>query len=430
MWGRHLKRRGDWWHYFRAVPERYRDVEARREICFSLRTQYLSEAKAKAAQISWDLVAEWQRAAELGVSLKSQSAAKRYASAVEAQLHRDFKPVAASELSDDALMKRLRSLLTNASALPEQKAILGLVPKPNLSMVDAFERFWDHIEDEWSALSHDQRRVKRNGYMKALSNFQKAVGDVAMYDVERHHAMTFRTWWLKRIKSKGLKPHTGNKDINALRRMITTNYDIDAVERTNPLARVRLKGEAQVPRMPLAVEQIQAAIVPGALSKIAPEFALLFRLLVNTGMRPVEAIGLEIGDVMLDHEVPHVHVRRNAVRGLKTDHSERLLPLLGVSFEAAQDLIAMGGWGKRLGKNMYATSVINRHLRLSGLVTDKRQSLYSLRHWFQDQLTKRDVVDRAQAQLMGHKFQRPKYGYGKDLSELRDIIAPFAIEAP
>jgi len=79
---------------------------------------------------------------------------------------------------------------------------------------------------------------------------------------------------------------------------------------------------------------------------------------------------------------------------------------------------------------MYATSVINRHLRESGIVRDKRQSLYSLRHWFQDQLTKPDVVDRAQAQLMGHKFHRPKYGYGKDLAELRDIIAPFAIEGP
>jgi len=45
-------------------------------------------------------------------------------------------------------------------------------------------------------------------------------------------------------------------------------------------------------------------------------------------------------------------------------------------------------------------------------------------------LTKRNVVDRAQAQLMGHKFQRPKYGYGKDLAELRDIIVPFAIAVP
>ncbi|MDA7426754.1 DUF6538 domain-containing protein [Thalassococcus lentus] len=429
MWGRHLKRRGRWWHYFRAVPERYRDVEARREICFSLRTQDFSEAKAKAAQISLDLDAEWQRSVELGASLISQSAVKRYATAVHAQVQRGFQPAPAKSFSNDELMERLRSLITDAGAAPEQKAVLGLIEKPDLTMMDAFERFWDHIEDEWSALSHDQRRVKRNGYLKALSNFREAVGDVCMYEVERHHAMAFRAWWLKRIKSKGLKPHTGNKDINALRRMISTNFDIDAVQKPNPLARVRLKDEAQVPRMPLTVEQIKAAIVPGALGKIAPEFVLLLRLLVNTGMRPVEAIGLELADILLDHEVPHVHVRKNAVRGLKTDHSERLLPLLGVSLDAAQELTAMGGWGKRLGKNMYATSIINRHLRDSGLVTDKRQSLYSLRHWFQDQLTKRDVVDRAQAQLMGHKFQRPKYGYGKDLTELRDIIAPFAIEA-
>ena len=76
---------------------------------------------------------------------------------------------------------------------------------------------------------------------------------------------------------------------------------------------------------------------------------------------------------------------------------------------------------------MYATTVISKQLRASGLVDDPRQSLYSLRHWFQDQLTKLDVVDRAQAQLMGHRFHRPKYGYGKDLSELRDIIIQFSL---
>ena len=105
------------------------------------------------------------------------------------------------------------------------------------------------------------------------------------------------------------------------------------------------------------------------------------------------AIGLELDDIILNTDVPHVHIRKNSTRGLKTDHSERLIPLLGVSLEAAKKLVAQGGWGKRLGKNMYATSLINRNMRESGLVTDKRQSLYSLRHWFQDQLTKRDVVD-------------------------------------
>ena len=79
MWGYHLKRRGRWWHYFPAVPERYLDVGRRRHICFSLKTQDFAVAKVKASQISVDLDAEWQRAVKLGISLKSQSAAKRYA---------------------------------------------------------------------------------------------------------------------------------------------------------------------------------------------------------------------------------------------------------------------------------------------------------------------------------------------------------------
>ncbi|WP_127045952.1 DUF6538 domain-containing protein [Pseudorhodobacter sp. E13] len=430
MWGLHLKKRGRWWHYYRAVPERCRDVDDRRLICFSLRTTDFTQAKLLAAQVSSDLERDWQRSIENGKSLASINHAERYGAAVAVQMERALKPKTASELTDTDLLERLRLLLGQPASPGEQKAVLGLVEPPKLSMMDAFERFWSHIEDERNGLSHDQARVKRNGYLKALSNFKEAVGDVAMYAVERHHAMAFRTWWLKHLKERGLKPHTGNKDINALRRMISTNFDIDGVETPNPFARIKLKDEVQVPRSPLSSEQIRSLVAPDALRKLAPEFQCLFRLLVNTGMRPVEAIGLELSDIMLDHEVPHVHVRKNAVRGLKTDHSERLLPLLGVSLQAAEQLVAAGGWGKQSGKNMYATSVINKAMRESSIALDKRQSLYSLRHWFQDQLTKRDVVDRAQAQLMGHKFQRPKYGYGKDLAELSDIIAPFAIEAP
>ena len=250
------------------------------------------------------------------------------------------------------------------------------------------------------------------------------------HDLDRKHAIAFRGWWVDRVEEKGRKPYTGNREINSLRRMITVDLDIDGSSKTNPFSSIRLKEETDVSRIPLSIDQISTLCGHAALPDLHPDFHRLFRMLVNTGMRPVEAIVLELDDVILDHEIPHVHVRKNATRGLKTAHSERLLPLLGVSLQAAQELVDTGGWGKRLGKNVYATSVINRSLRDSGIVTDKRQNLYSLRHWFQDQLTKSDVVDRAQAQLMGHKFQRPKYGSGKDLTELRDIIALFAIEVP
>lgn len=430
MWGTHLKQKGRWWHYYRSVPREFADVERKPLISFSLKTGDFTEAKRMAADISARLEQDWRDAKARGVSLCAQDAAERYRAAAAVQRQFGFAPKPAADLTDEELLERLRLLISGQHSAPERGAVLGLTAEPQFSLSDAFDRFWDYIKDEWIRVSHDQQRVKRNIYLKAIRNFEEAIGAIPFQKVERSHAVQFRAWWVERVEAKGLKPYTANREINSLRRMFGVNYDIDGLSVTNPFSGVRLKETAEVSRIPLETEQIIALSRRGALPDLHADFELLVRLLINNGMRPVEAIGLELDDILLEDEVPHVHVRKNAVRGLKTDHSERLLPLLGVSLTAAEELVAAGGWGKRLGKNMYATSIINRNLRDSGIVTDKRQSLYSLRHWFQDQLTKRDVVDRAQAQLMGHKFQRPKYGYGKDLTELRDIIAAFAIPTP
>lgn len=427
MWGLHLKQKGRWWHYYRSVPREFQDVERRALISFSLKTGDFTEAKRMAAEISVRLENDWREAKARGVSLCAQDVAERYRSAVVVQRHYGFEPKTTAELSDGELLDRLRVLINGNAPEPEQKAVLGLVAEPEFSLGDAFDRFWDYIKDEWSRLSHDQQRVKRNIYLKAIRNFEEALGSIPFQRVERSHAVQFRAWWVNRVEEKHLKPYTANREINSLRRMFTVNCDIDGLSKSNPFSGVRLKETTEVARIPLTTEQIIVLAQPESLSGLHADFRRLVRLLINTGMRPVEAIGLELDDLKLDHDIPHVHVRKNATRGLKTDHSERLLPLLGVSLEAATELAEGGGWGKRLGKNMYATSVINRAMRENGIVTDRRQSLYSLRHWFQDQLTKRDVIDRAQAQLMGHKFHRPKYGFGKDLVELRDIIAAFAI---
>ena len=207
---------------------------------------------------------------------------------------------------------------------------------------------------------------------------------------------------MNRKKKNGLKSCTANREIDSIRRMIRINFDIDSCEEKNPFDRVRLKKDVKVRRSPISTELIRENILAsGKLNGLHKDFQLLVRLIINTGMRPIEAIGLELEDFILEHEIPHVHVRQNAVRVLKTPHSERLLPLLGVSLDAAQKIQFQGGWGKRLGKNMYATTVINRHFKANDTFVAEKQSFYSLRHWFQDQLTQRGVVDRIQCQLMG-----------------------------
>ena len=92
MHGKHLRPRGQWWHYYRNRPKRYADVEARVVITFALRTTSISEAKLKAAEISCGLEQQWEDAKRRGVSLSSQSANIRYAAAVETNLIHGLQP--------------------------------------------------------------------------------------------------------------------------------------------------------------------------------------------------------------------------------------------------------------------------------------------------------------------------------------------------
>jgi len=428
MRAHHLKKNGDTWYYQRRRPKVYEDVEPCTLIRFSLKTKDFSEAKARAAQISLELDRKWQDAKQRGISLKSQNEAKRYSAAVATTNTHGLTYTQSDALTNDELLTRLRLLLLTGPPAEEQKAILGLVKEPSLTLNQAFDRFWEHIQDERLSLGKEQQRVKKNVFLRAIRKFTDVVGDIAAYDISREQVMKFREWCIKEVKSGNVNPQSLNKEIGALRRIIATNFEIDGIEKANPFQRVKLKDTGQQQREPFTSEFIRSQIIAyEKLDGLAPGLSILVRLLVNTGARPSELIGLEFEDVNIAAEVPYLHIRKNKTRSLKTEHSERQIPLLGVSLKAGSEFVANGGWGKWQGKNMYATGQINKYFRSQKLVTNPKQSLYSLRHWFQDQLTKHDVIDRAQAQLMGHKFKRPKYGFGKDLAELKIIIEKFAL---
>lgn len=428
MRAHHLKKNGDIWYFQRRTPKSFEDVERRSLIRFSLKTHDFSEARLLAAQASLELEQEWKEAKRRGKSLKSECDIERHEAAKESSQRFGFVHQTSSNFSDEELLARLRLLIEKSPAPDEQKAVLGLIDAPVISLTMAFDRFWDHIRDERLSLGADQQRVKRNIFLRAIRKFEAVVGQVSSNSITRQHALTYRDWCIKQVEKQGTKPASLNKEIGALRRIVATNDEIDGIDRINPFQKVKLKDIKQIQRKPFSSAFIQTGLLANShLDGLPEELALLVKILVNTGCRPSEIIGLELDDIDLAGDTPFIHIRRNKTRSLKTDHSERQIPLVGVSYQAALDLASMKGWGKWQGKNMYATSVINKYFREQKIVTDPNQSLYSLRHWFQDQLTKHDVIDRAQAQLMGHKFQRPKYGYGKDLEELNAIIKKFAI---
>ena len=100
------QKKGQWWHYYRAVPREFLDVERKPLISFSLKTGDFTEAKRQAALISARLEQDWRAAKERGVSLCAQDAADRCRAAALQNLH-GFEPKAASKLSDEDLLDLL-----------------------------------------------------------------------------------------------------------------------------------------------------------------------------------------------------------------------------------------------------------------------------------------------------------------------------------
>ena len=71
------------------------------------------------------------------------------------------------------------------------------------------------------------------------------------------------------------------------------------------------------------------------------DITCLIHLMVDTGMRVSEACGLRVMDVHLNAETPHITLRRNDARELKTKSSERVIPLVGASLSSMQYLLPM-----------------------------------------------------------------------------------------
>jgi integrase len=70
---------------------------------------------------------------------------------------------------------------------------------------------------------------------------------------------------------------------------------------------------------------------------------------------------------------------------------------------------------------------VNKFLANNGLKETPDHTAYSLRHYVEDMLLSVGVDDRVRADILGHKYQRPVYGFGGGLPMRRDALAKIAL---
>jgi integrase len=161
-------------------------------------------------------------------------------------------------------------------------------------------------------------------------------------------------------------------------------------------------------------------------------------LMAYYGCRTEEVTGIELADVDLTGKTPFFHIRANETRpSLKTNTSQRRLPLLGKALEVVREAYkAAQDTGEKTlfprystGKGATSVSAVRCKVVRRYVSQDKKLVPYSARHLMMDALKNSGANETIRNEILGHTSGKVSevYGAGYALvmlsSALQKVIA-------
>ena len=444
---KYLKSRGGWWHYVRRVPKRFAAVDDRDWIQVALRTQSLEiammrrDALAEADSALWNARALEFRGGEPGRQ-SWKIADRRYQAAVARAMAMGFVYRPVEELAAlpdiDEIVERLQA--ADKGKVPSEaktEALLGGAPEPEdkTTVSEAFELYVSKIafDDQYNK-SDAQRRSWEKTKRTSIQYFIDRVGDIPLSDITREVATTYRDWWQSRMLpqkdgSKPITPNTANRHIGNIRSLYKRYFKYRGeTDVEDPFRGFFFAGKSTVKRASFSDEWVRTRIlVPGLFDGLRLELRVIIYLLIETGARLSEIVNLRTEDIRLDHDVPHIHIRAEQNRELKTDDSQREIPLVGVALPAMR--LCPTGFDHYYDRSTLVSANLMKAFKQRDLLPSSDHVIYSLRHAFEDRMLEGGLDYGLRCALMGHKNNRPEYGQGGSLAYRRDqlerIVHPF-----
>src|SRR6476620_10318588 len=105
--------------------------------------------------------------------------------------------------------------------------------------------------------------------------------------------------------------------------------------------------------------------------------------MMESGARPSEIVNLTAAQIVLDAPIPFIRIRAEG-RLLKTDHSERDIPLVGLALEAMKR--HRNGFLRYFDKGSNLSATLMKYMKARKLLPTPKLSVYSFRHAFKDRL--------------------------------------------
>jgi integrase len=223
-------------------------------------------------------------------------------------------------------------LETYWSSIRVEQITKGLVSAPVAKVTqdgcgyDLFDARDNYLKLKGEGKDHVfERTVDRN-----VNYFIESVGNRDLSEYTSTDGAKFRDFLL----AKGLAVSSIKRIFSSLGPIIKLMIQEHGLKASSPLAGTYMpSGGKKDKRQPIplpTIRHLQSLCVD-----MDDDLRRIIALVSDTGMRLGEACGLERSDIVLDGPEPHVIIQPNSSRRLKTESSERKVPLVGSSLWAA-----------------------------------------------------------------------------------------------
>ncbi|PTV95324.1 phage integrase family protein [Rhodobacter aestuarii] len=186
---------------------------------------------------------------------------------------------------------------------------------------------------------------------RVFARVRKALGKRAetctLEDLKREDARKVRDHMLASPKQGGgtLSAASVRRELNILSAIVSygiKEFDLRG-KVSNPFEGLEIrKSQGAAPESEADKrDPLPASVVAAMHGRLTDEPDLIWRLLVGTGCRLAEVVGLRVEDIVLADDLPFVRVAWHEERRLKTSASIRVVPLVGDALEAATDAVRL-----------------------------------------------------------------------------------------
>ena len=313
-----------------------------------------------------------------------------------------------------------RASMAEAMDLTTLKRILAIAVKPRKKLSDALAIYIRKHRGRGQTFTQMAERT--------FAKVEGILGNPALEDIKRSDARLV----MDSMIAEGLKTASIRRYLATIAAAVSVAILEFELDTRNPFASLTIPNYLEDARVipSFSNDELHRIADAGLDQKIEP--GLIATLQIETGCRVAEIALLRIEDVHLDAPVPYVDIKEHREHGrrLKTGKSsERELPLLGVSLEAARLALGLEAGGGRLFPRIAKSNPASTVNRWLARTLGEGKASHQTRHAMETRLVLARTDQRLIDQILGHKTggMGSVYFSGYSLADIAEALQRVAL---